>query len=261
MSNMQRLPLFYHEPQALSSLIHAAWRLTEGDVAFAAATPFVPIVTGEFEKASHDYPVVFAADNLMPMALLGLANANLFIRESAWMADHYVPAYVRRYPFAFISTDAPDRFILGIDAASSRIRRTGEEGMALFAAGTPSDLTRNALGFCNAYHAEAKATDNFCAALNDQGLLIDQRADARFPDGRSFGLDGFRIVDEKRLGELDGSVVADWHRNGWLKLIHFHLASLRCFSTLLKLEGERGRPSSLPSPCAAISPVGDHEDG
>ena len=69
-------------------------------------------------------------------------------------------------------------------------------------------------------------------------LLIDRRADATLPDGRKLGLDGFQVIDTERFANLDEAVVLDWHRRGWLALVHFHLASLERFGALLTLQAQ-----------------------
>ncbi|MNE41518.1 SapC [compost metagenome] len=239
MSEASALPLFYRDPQPLSAAQHGAWRLKDGDVAFAAETPFVPVVVGEIAAAARSYPVVFSAgEGAQPVAVLGLEQRNLFVAEGRWTDEAYVPAYVRRYPFGFISTINPDGFALAIDAASDRVIRSGEEGAALFDGDQPSQLTQDAMAFCNTFQGEAAATRAFGEALRAQNLLIDRRADATLPDGRKLGLDGFQVIDTERFANLDEAVVLDWHRRGWLALVHFHLASLERFGALLTLQAQ-----------------------
>lgn len=230
------LPLFYRTPQPLSSAVHEAWRLTAGDVAFASDTPFVPIVIGELAEAARCYPVVFAGGDAQPLALLGLEKRNLFVDEGQWTADHYVPAYVRRYPFGFVPTANPEGFALAIDAASARVLQTGTEGAALFEQGEPTAVTREALAFCDAFQSSAAATRAFVEALRAEGLLIDRRADATLADGRKLGLDGLQIIDADKVTGLADAVVVDWHRKGWLALIAFHIKSLDRFAALLDLQ-------------------------
>ncbi|MGL3823097.1 SapC family protein [Sphingopyxis sp. R3-92] len=227
------LPLFYKALQPLNSRLHADWRLHGGDAGFANETPFVPVVVGELAAISRSYPVVFAADSAQPVAVLGLERQNLFVADGRWAQDAYAPAYVRRYPFALIQTANPDGFALAIDSSSERVTQSGTEGAALFEDGHPSDLTKQALAFCDAFQSDAAATRAFTDALKAQGLLIDRRADATLPDGRKLGLEGFQIVDEEAFGKLADDVVLDWHRKGWLAAVHFHLASLDRFSLLL----------------------------
>src|SRR5690606_28098377 len=118
-STSNALPLFYREPLVLNSEAHASWRLTDGDTGFAADTPYVPIVLGEIAEASRCYPIVFAGGTPLPVAVLGLSEGeNLFMEDRAWANDHYVPAYVRRYPFGFVTIPNSDRFALALDTAS-----------------------------------------------------------------------------------------------------------------------------------------------
>lgn len=227
------LPLFYKSVQPLHGAAHAHWRLKDGDASFAADTPFVPIVAGELAAAARDYPVVFAADSAQPLAILGLERRNLFIEGGRWSNEAYIPAYVRRYPFAFVATVNPDGFALAIDGGSDRVAQGGKEGAVLFENGEPSALTRQALEFCAAFGREVEMTSLFTTALKEKDLLIDRRADATLPDGRKLGLDGFQIVDAEKFNALDDETVVAWHRQGILALVHHHLASLDRFRALL----------------------------
>lgn len=227
------LPLFYRALQPLHSTAHADWRLKPGDASFAAETPFLPIMASEIASAARSYPVVFAADSAQPVAVLGLERRNLFIEDGRWTQDDYIPAYVRRYPFAFVGTFQPDGLALAIDKGSDRVAEDGTDGEPLFVDGQPSDLTKQALEFCAAFGRDAELTRMFCEALREKYLLIDRRADATLPDGRKLGLDGFQIVDAKKFAALDEETVVAWHRQGLLALVHHHLASLERFTVLL----------------------------
>ena len=74
--------------------------------------------------------------------------------------------------------------------------------------------------------------------------MVDRRADAALPNGRKLSVSGFQVVDPKRFAELSEGKVVTWHRNGWLGLVHFHLASLERFADLL---GRQGRRETVPS--------------
>lgn len=239
------LPLFYKAPELLSLAAHGAWRLRDGDAAFAAETAFVPIVASEIAAAVSSYPVVFANGDAQPIVVTGIEQANLFVDEGRWAEDAYVPAYVRRYPFGFIATVNPEGFALAIDTASSRLQQEGQEGMPLFENGEPSELTRQALNFCDAFQADAAMTRAFTDALREQDLLIDQRADVVLPDGARRGVEGFQIVDADKFAKLDDAVVLKWHRKGWLALVHFHLASLQRFQALLVRRAARQTVAQL----------------
>lgn len=229
------LPLFYQKPVVLHVQTHAQWRLKDGDMGFAAQTPFAPLVLSEFGEAGRFYPVVFAAETLFPIALLGLSEGhNLFIEDHQWIEGHYVPAYVRRYPFGFVAVPDSDRFALAVDTASDRLILDGDEGAPFFENGLPGELTQQALQFCEAYQTEYSHTQEFAQALQKQGLLVEKRADATLPDGRKYALDGFLVVDGERFRDLDDAVIVEWHRKGWLGLVHMHLLSLGRLANLME---------------------------
>lgn len=198
--------------------------------------------------AAPTQPPAFAGP-LMPVAVLGLEQTNLFVdRDGLWAkAPYYIPAYVRRYPFTFI--EQPDRsaFSLGIDMACERLTRadgSAKSTQALFEDGKPSALMQDALRFCGALQNDHLATRAFAAALEDQKLLIEQQANAVLPNGQRYDLRGFRIIDAKALRDLPDEVALDWHKKGWLPLAYFLIASLDRWTDLLE------RTSSIDSKTA-----------
>jgi len=239
-----RLPLFYRDPRPLSSVEHAQWRLLPGDLGFAAETPFVPILLGELAEAARHYPIVFAATDAFPIALLGLDRTNLYVQAGRWEEGAYVPAYVRRYPFGVIQIE-PEQFMLAVDAASERLARAGEAGVALFQDGAPSDETRSAMTFCEAFQAEGMQCEAFGVALRAHDLLVDQRVDATLADGRPLAMQGFQIVDAERFHRLPEAVMLDWQSRGWLRLIIHHLASLDRFERLLARQNRLEAPVAI----------------
>lgn len=240
-SSKANLPLFYHQPQILTAHLHRPLHLNgERDFRFAAGTNAVPVMVAEFVEAQRAYPLVFVGDPVHPAVVLGLDQDNSFVSaEGAWRGERYIPAYVRRYPFVFIETADGSQYALGIDTASDRVVAApgGGDGLVpLFEGDQPSQLTRDALNFAAALQASQRDTRAFCDALLEQDLLVDQHAQGNWPGGRPFHVRGFRIVDTARLQALADDVVIDWHRRGWLALIHYHLASLGRWPDLLDLK-------------------------
>jgi hypothetical protein len=229
------MPLFYRKPQPLRPVIHDDLRLKDGDYAFARETNAVPLAVIEFAQAMRHFPIVFAQADGFPVAVLGLERANRFVADDRWVEGAYVPAYVRRYPFVFVEA-SDDRFALALDMASERVAQGGEEGEPLFADGEPTPITEGAMAFCREFLAVHVQTRAFVEALQAQDLLIPRQADAELASGRPVQLAGFLVVDAGKFGDLADDVLLDWHRKGWLALVHFHLASLDRFTDLLALE-------------------------
>lgn len=237
----RRLPLFYRDPQLLTAALHGDLRLGAGNYGFARDTNAVPMAIIEFAAAMCRYPIVFSEKDGFPLGLLGLEQANRFVAHDDWAEGHYVPAYIRRYPFVFADM-GKDSFALALDMGADRVSRGGE-GAALFDEGKPTALTQEAMAFCREFHGAHIQTRAFIDGLQGQDLLVPQSADARLPSGRPMTLSGFTVVDRGRFEALDDAVILDWHKKGWLALIHFHFASLDRFAGLLARESDVTLPS------------------
>ncbi len=141
----------------------------------------------------------------------------------------YVPSYVRRYPFHRDDDRRGGRdharHRQRVRAAHADVR--GEGGEPLFASdGTPTETSRAAIAFCEAYAIEHERTKAFVAALSEHNLLVERSATIRPVQARNgsegsnapadISVGGFRLVDEAAFRALDRSVVADFYARGWL---------------------------------------------
>ncbi len=230
-----RNPLYYVNPEPLSSERHGSWRLKGGNAKFTGASIGVPVVIGEFVDVSRHYPILFAAgDDNGPVALTGLVDRNVFLRDDQWEEKLYVPAYIRRYPFALGGVqDDPDRLVLAIDADSEFLVKEGSDGIALFDNGQPSQFTKEAMSFCENWQRESMMTMEFRKALREKDLLVPRRVDGTLANDKKFAVDGFEIIDQQKLTDLDAETVVAWHRRGWLASAYFHLASLARINDLI----------------------------
>lgn len=229
-------PLFYQRPTPLDPVRHAGKRLRRNaGFSFAARTNSVLLTAAEFPAALRFYPIVFTVANpAMPLALLGVTSeSNLFVDAAgAWRAHTYVPAYVRRYPFAFIESGDRKAFTLCVDEVSPFL--TEGDGEPFFVDGKPSTLTEQALRFCTEFQGLFQGTQAFAEALAGSGLLIERQADFRSPAGKQASLSGFRIVDEQKFNELPDETFLDWRKRGWVHLVHAHLFSLANLNDLFE---------------------------
>jgi hypothetical protein len=55
------------------------------------------------------------------------------------------------------------------------------------------------------------------------------------PNGQSYTLQGFRLINSEKLNALNDTQVLDLHKKGWLPLFHFHYQSLQNWSSLSRL--------------------------
>ncbi len=234
------LPLFYRDPRPLNNARHVGKAIkSEPEFSFAAATNAVPITVMEFTRIARHYPIVFTTgDPVTPVAVLGLRNdQNSFISTKGdWSKGCYIPAYVRRYPF--ILMESPDRlqYKLCVDEASDLLVEGDEK--PLFDGDEPSEITKDALQFCSAYHGEHAFTLEFTAALEKFGLLVDNRADVSLETGEKLALGGFRMVEEAKFTALPDDVFLDWRQRGWVLLVYCHLLSMGNWQALAELANQ-----------------------
>lgn len=201
-------------------------RLADQNSVFLAAV--------EFGDACKEYPVVFvrageaAADGkqpVAPLAVLGLKpGSNLFIDGDKWTGN-YVPAYVRRYPFAMARLDGnANNLAVCYDSKWAGFQEAN--GEALFNNGEPTEFLLNAKAFLENFEQEAERTRLICNLLVDMDLLQDMRFEATLPNGEKLDVEGFLALDEKKYSELPDAKVLELHRNGLIAMIEMHRLSM-----------------------------------
>lgn len=254
---MTRQLLIYDDPTPLSSDVHrdVSLRQVKG-MPQATGLNSVPIVIGEFEKVAAEYPIVFAGtgDGTMPVALLGLgAEENLFLDANEEWIGHYVPAFLRRYPFVFAS-GADDRLTLCLDMKHPGVNREGRGERLFDAEGNHTRYLEDMLRFVSDYQAQHNATLAFAARIDALGLLEDSRADAVAPDGTRRQLTGFRSLNVARLAALEDDVVLELFRNGMLQLLHLQTASLEQLGALARRLQAIAEATAAPPPQSHAEP-------
>jgi hypothetical protein len=217
-----------HKNLKLRTDVSVASRVANQNSLFLAAVEFV--------EACKEFPIVFVRvgeppkdggkQAIAPLAVLGLKQGqNLFVKGDELIAN-YVPAYLRRYPFAMARLDpSSDQIAVCYDADWSGFSET--EGNALFTeAGEPSEFLQNAKGFIENFENEVERTRLLCEQLMELGLLDDMRFDATLPGGETLAVDGFLAIDEKKLAALPDAKIVELTRNGIMSLIEMHRVSM-----------------------------------
>jgi hypothetical protein len=187
----------------------------------------------EFGDACKEYPIVFvraggaegSKPEIAPLAVLGLkGGSNLFVENDRWMGN-YVPAYVRRYPFAMARLDGnANNLAVCFDSKWAGFNESN--GEPLFKEGEPTEFLLNAKAFLENFEQESERTRLICNLLVDLDLLQDMRFEATLPNGEKLDVEGFLALDEKKYSELPDDKVLELHRNGLLALLEMHRLSL-----------------------------------
>lgn len=231
------LPLFYSKPVPLSAPRHAGKHMANKiTYEFARRNNSVPINAVEFALTSKQYPIVFtSSDPVAAVAVFGLKEGqNLFVDDKGeWLQGVYIPAYVRRYPFIFMTSGDRQQFTLCVDEDSPFVTTGG--GQALYNNDEPTEVVQSALEFCKSFQGHFDATQVLCAELVKHDLLVPNRADVVLKSGERLGLGGFRVIDETKFNELPDDVFLDWRKKGWLHVIYSHLLSQSNWSNLVRL--------------------------
>jgi hypothetical protein len=229
-------PLFYRKPEPLSADRHGKLVLAiENTFAFAKEAVAIPLNAVEI-SAARSYPVVFAnTAPWLPLAVMGLRqNENMFVeKDGSWRDGSYVPAYVRRYPFALARQQEQGPYTLCIDSESKRLVKKG--GQPLFDGAKATEVIRSAMQFCIAFEQEMDATKRIVEQIHSKGLLVPNQATVTLPSGTTLSLTDFFVIDEKKFAELPDADFLELRGAGALPLIYGHFLSRLAWQGLLRL--------------------------
>ena len=225
-------PIMYGSVVPLSSELHRKWRLQRGEACpWASSHNVVPLLADEFFVAQRDYAILFAAaPQLATLAVMGRPQeANSFVDATGRLRTQtYLPAYIRRYPFILARQNPDSEALTLCFDATSGLLGPDCEGDALFKPDSlPSPETQAIVKFCEKFEQAGKRTETFVREVEQAGLLIDDQINVpadTVHSARTYN--GFRMVDEARLAQLDDDALLRLARSGALALIHAHLFSL-----------------------------------
>jgi hypothetical protein len=228
--------LIYETAVPVSSLHHAkACVEVGGTYEFSKKVNSVPLMAVEFPFAAPEYAIVFAGDkgSLMPAVILGMRDKeNVYLDDAGTWQAKYLPAFVRRYPFVFSTSDDGKTFTLCLDEAFTGFNREGR-GQRLFNdEGKPTQFTDNVLKFVQEYQIQFDRTKAFCEKLAALDLLEPMQAQVSLTTGERAALTGFMAISRERLKALAADKLAELAKTDELELIYLHLSSMRNFSNV-----------------------------
>jgi len=240
--------LIYEQAAPVNPQKHGNWSIKTGtDYSFAKNVNSVPLMAAEFPSAAGEYAIVFtgSGDEVMPSVILGLRDQqNLQVTEDgAWRAK-YIPAFIRRYPFVFSSTDEGANFTLCIDEEFVGCNQDGVGERLFDSAGARTQYLENVLGFLREFQAQFMRTQVFCRKLKELDLLEPMQAQIAMGSAQPISLTGFMAVNRDKLKAVPGDKLAELAKTDELELLYTHLQSLRNFSPMAEvaavIAGARG---------------------
>lgn len=245
--------LIYERAVPISKQKHHSLSVkTGGNYDFTKNVNSVPLTAVEFPSAAADYCIIFAGteESVMPAIILGVKdNNNLYISESGQWDATYIPAFVRRYPFVFSSSDSGSTFTLCIDEEFSGCN---EEGVGERLFDSEQEMTQylqGVLNFSKEYQGQFQRTQLFCKKLIDWDLLEPMKAQITLKDGEQVNLGGFQVVNRAKLKKLSDEQLLELAKTDELELIHLHLHSMKNFASMVErmsaeIKAEKGETSA-----------------
>lgn len=241
---------------------HAATKIkpTQG-FGYAAGFHVASVMVHEFPRAASIYPVVFLKDEASgtyrPMALLGLEEGeNLFVHaDGSWKAS-YVPAVIRRYPFALAGASEPGAFSVCVDEGSDLVN--GVDGLPLFDAdGNPAHALENVVRYLTELQQMDVQSRAYCQFLAENDLLVPLNMQLK-QGSQVKNIQGAFAISDERIAKLSDDVFLQMRTRGYLPATYAHLVSLAQVERLLMLkadsQGEASKPEvAAPAAAAAVA--------
>lgn len=203
------------------------------DYRFAATNTLVPIILDEIAMVAREYPIIFPDnDTGLPCALTGMKpDTNAYVSDDGrWLAD-YIPMHIRQQPFALAASpgaaqeDGKTRYSLAINPAAPEFQDL--EGVRVFTPDGQLSPEASAKAELAKKLVERQGiTKAMVRLLDEAGLLAERSISMKFLDDEPRKIQGFRVVDEKKLNSLSDEEFAALRNKGLLPLIYAQLMSM-----------------------------------
>ena len=256
--------LIYEHAAPVNPQKHGNWSIKTGtDYSFAKNVNSVPLMAAEFPSAAAEYAIVFTGtdDAFMPSAILGLRDQqNLQVAEDGTCRAKYIPAFIRRYPFVFSSTDDGANFTLCIDEEFAGCNQDGLGERLFDSAGERTQYLENVLGFLREFQAQFMRTQAFCRKLKELDLLEPMQAQIAMGSAQPISLSGFMAVNRDKLKAVPGDTLAELAKTDGLELLYTHLQSMRNFSLMAEAAAVVAGAAAVTSPPAEAAPAAEAEN-
>lgn len=235
--------------QALNSETHRDLRVVvRRGAEFGEATHLVPVVADELRSLVLEYPVILIKDResgkYSMCAMLGFEQGeNLFLDGDEWDAL-YVPVHIRRQPFSLSYTAEKDgqpdpaSLVIAVDLDSKRVQET--EGERLFDEdGNQTDLLKNVNEVLAGVGTAGASNEAFINALVENDLIEPANLDVQFAGGEKKRFEGIYTVQDEGLNKIEGELLADLYKKGYLQAAWLMLASIANVRKLLLRRAKR----------------------
>lgn len=203
------------------------------DYSYAKGELMAPIVFSEMADIAREYPIIFPTNNSqLPYALMGLEpNQNAYVRDDGQWMGTYIPAHIRRYPFALSPMPASEgqkqgdvRFAIMVDLEAPHLKNPN--GHPVFTAqGQLTPHMQERVKLLEGMQKALDTTKHLVKTLEDSGLLVERVIKIQRRGQEPYQMKGLRVIDEKQLNQMEGDAFLALRDKGVLPLIYSHLLS------------------------------------
>ena len=227
---------------------------------YAAGFHIAYVTVHEFARAAATYPIVFLEDKpndgFRPVVLMGLQpGENLFVdADGAWNAS-YIPAMIRRYPFALSKGVEENRFVVCVDEASTLLSDT--EGAPMFdEKGEPTQVIENVKRYLSELQQMDMLTQQFSRFLLSNNLLtpLNMRVNAT---AQARNITGCYVINEERLNAFSDTLFLEVRAKGFLPAMYAHLMSLPQIERLVQLSKAKTGAAAATATAAEAAPAAE----
>jgi hypothetical protein len=197
---------------------------------------FVQVIVKEFGQLLVHYPILFSKDAQTGQfycgAVLGFDEGeNLFLNE--WQdREFYRPLMLQRGPFF---AQGPD---VAIDLDDPRVG--AEDGKPLFTdQGQPTRYLQSIIWAFQDLEPGIQMTKLFIARLLELKLIEPVDLEVELSDGSIRRCIGLYTIDQEMLLRLSDEVVVELYRRGYMRLIHYMIASQKQVAVLARKKNAR----------------------
>jgi len=219
------------------------------------------VMVHEFSRASSVYPIVFledqAEDQFKPVVLTGLEEGeNLFVKDNKWEAS-YIPAIVRRYPFALAQTGEDGKYTICIDDASEFVNE--KEGQELFTEdGEAGEVIEKVKQYLTELQQMEQFTKEFSAYMAKNNMFTPLNMKVRIGNEIK-NISGAYVINEERFNALSDEKFLELRSKKYTPVVYSHLSSLAQIERLVAFKDEASKVEAPKAKAKKTKKVTDKE--
>jgi len=215
-----------HDWEVIAPSRHGHLRLKpHAHYGFCRHDNFAPLVAPEVAVLTKEAFICFPNNQTdLPHMLLGFRKGdNAYVNDQGQWLGQYVPAALRRHPFALATTQAGqgDEYQLAIDPQSQAFDT--QEGQPLFdAQGQLSPAVQERIKLLKAFELQVRQTQAAVRLIEQLGLFDMEQLTIKKDGQQLASIAGLRMINEARLKALDAQGLHSLNQAGALALVYAH---------------------------------------